>query len=44
MKNELFALTQLKFELPKQSKEELDKKFGDLLDTIEKKFRELTLN
>ena len=44
MKNELFALTQLKFELPKQPREELEKKFSDLIDTIDKKFKELTLN
>lgn len=42
LKNELYELTQLKFEDPKQPQDELEKKFRDLKNQIEKGFRELT--
>jgi V-type H+-transporting ATPase subunit A len=42
LKNELYELTQLKFEDPKQPQAELEKKFNDLKTQIEKGFRELT--
>ena len=42
LKNEIYELTQLKFEDPKQSQEELEKNFNDLKVQIEKGFRELT--
>lgn len=42
LKNELYELTQLKFEDPKQPQDELEKKFNDLKTMIEKGFRELT--
>ena len=41
LKNELYELTQLKFEDPKQHQDELEKKFNDLKIQIEKGFREL---
>lgn len=42
LKNEMYQLTQLKFEMPNQPREDLEKKFADLISTIEKKFRGLT--
>lgn len=42
LKNELYELTQLKFEDPKQPQAELEKKFSDLKTQIEKGFRELS--
>lgn len=42
LKNEMYQLTQLKFEMPNQPREELEKKFADLISTIEKKFRGLS--
>jgi V-type H+-transporting ATPase subunit A len=41
MKKELYELTQLKFEMPNQQKKDLDNKFKDLMNDIERKFREL---
>lgn len=41
LSTELYDLTQLKFELPRQSEEELKAKFTELQNRIDKKFREL---
>ena len=42
LKSELYELTQLKFEDPKQPQEELEKTFKNLKQQIDKGFRELT--
>lgn len=42
LSTELYDLTQLKFEPPKQPEEELKAKFLELINRIEKKFRELS--
>ncbi len=41
LKKELYELTQLKFEEPKQKEEILEKKFAELKNDIERKFRDL---
>ena len=41
MKKELYELTQLKFEMPNQSEKDLNSKFKDLMNDVERKFREL---
>ena len=42
LKTEFYELSQLKFESPKQPKEELAKKFVELNNEIDRKFRDLT--
>ena len=44
MKNQLYKLTQMKFEEPKMPEKEMRKKFDDLAAEIDAKFRELNKN